>query len=219
MAIVVREDREIRGKLFKNVKVYKPGGYLTKKDKERADSIDSKLESEFKKMERDLKKKGLLALRGKRGKVVELWWEVGKRLSFIDDFNLDEDEYKLIWVAIYYHAGKLAPGPLSKRAERSPETSHFAYCYRLGKFSKDVVMSQDWTAWYEFFDSEVIRNDSRIIEWLNKKIKEEFSGGSRQNWLRKLTKAIRNSLKNTDTKYWSKEELEGRLEEIFRETY
>ncbi|MCJ7816519.1 MAG: hypothetical protein MUP55_01555 [Candidatus Aenigmarchaeota archaeon] len=220
MVIIIRKDMEIRGNLFKNVKTYEPGGYMTKEDKERAENIDKKIAEEFKNMESDFKKKGLLYLKGKKQKVVELWWEVGKRLSFIDEFGLDEDERRLIWVAMYYHGKNLAPGPPGKRVRRSPETSHFSYCYKLGKFPKEVALSQDWTAWSEFFDSEVIKNDTRIIEWLNKKVKDKFPGGSRQNWLRELTKVIRNRFKNIDTaSYRKKEELEKELETIFKEIY
>lgn len=210
----------IRGKKYNNVEVYKPEvSVVTGEMKERAKKIDESLKGELNKIISDFNINGLLELKGKKGKVVRLWWELGKRLSFIEKFNLDSEEKKYLWLAIYYYAGELAPGPPNERAKKSPETSHFSYCYKLGKFPKNVAMSQDWTAWVEFFDSEVIRGDIRIIEWLGKKVKENFPGGSKQNWLRELIKAIRNRFKKIDTTYWKEDRLYKELENLYKETY
>jgi hypothetical protein len=111
--------------------------------------------------------------------------------------------------------GALAPGPLTERVRRDPETSHFSYCYKLSRFPREFVqMAGDWTSWSEFFDRKETKNDPRIIEWLGKKARES-NVSARQNWLRPLTKAIHKEFEKRDTTVFSTEELFERLEKLF----
>jgi len=219
MAIIIREKKIIEGKEY-TVKVYRtvPGKLVTEEEKKKAEEFDRFLSKKMKEIEQEMKDYGLLSLKGKKGKVLKLWYEVGKRLEFVMDTSVvAAEDREFVWRAIYDHAGELAPGFLTKRVIRDPETSHFAYCYKLSRFSREFVeMAGDWTSWSEFFDRKETKNDPRIIEWLGKKARESNISG-RQNWLRSLTKRIHEKFKNTDTTVYSSEELCETLDKIFED--
>jgi len=121
--------------------------------------------------------------------------------------------------AVYDHAGDISPGTPKKRANDTPETSHFSYCCKLAPFSWDFVnKSGDWTTWSELFDSELFRRDKRLIEWLETK-QDESSRSSQQKWLRPLTVKIRNELKDYVTTEFTKKELYERLDEIYKKIH
>jgi len=218
MAVIVREEKYIEGKKY-TVKVYKtrPGKLVTDDEKKKAERLDSILERKVKEIEQELEDCGLLTLKGKKGKVLNLWYETGKRLGFVMDSSLIAvGDREFVWRAIYDHARKLAPGPISERVKRDPETSHFSYCFKLSQFPWDFVeMAGDWTSWSEFFDRKETRNDPRIIKWLGKKAKES-NVQARQNWLRPLTRAIHEELGNKDTTVFSQDELYDSLERLFK---
>lgn len=207
----------IDGKAEK-VKVFKTKRLLTGELREQAERLDEFLSKKVSEIEKEMESTGFLKLKGRKGEVVKLWYEVGKRLDFVMDTSLvAAEDREFVWRAIYDHAGKLAPGPLTERVRRDPETSHFSYCYKLSRFPWEFVqMAGDWTSWSEFFDRKETKNDLRIIEWLGKKAKES-NVSARQNWLRPLTKAIHKEFENRDTTVFSVEELYERLDRIFRE--
>jgi hypothetical protein len=172
-------------------------------------------------IEKELDKNGLLKLKGKKGEVIKLWYEVGVKLKFTEGLKLSAEDKKLLWRALYDHAGKLAPGPISDRAKKTPERSHFSYCFKVAQFPWNFVKSAgDWSAWTEFFDSEIIRNDKRILEWLSEKQNKEFNNiSSLRDWIRPLAKSIRNELKGKDTSVYSDEELKTKLEIAFSKAF
>lgn len=217
MAVIIREKKIMEGKEY-IVKVYRtqPGKLITKEEKVKAERLDNFLTEKMKEIKNEIRKCGLLSMKGKKGKVLKLWYEVGKRLEFVMDTSvIAAEDREFVWRAIYDHAGELAPGILTKRAMRNPETSHFSYCYQLSRFPWEFVeFTGDWTSWSEFFDRSETRKDPRIIEWLGDKAKK-FNVRSRQNWLRPLTKAIHNELEKKDTTVFTKKELYERLENIF----
>jgi len=219
MAVIVREDRVIGGRKIIGLKVYKSDRLLTREAKKQAEELDCFLEKKMKEITKDMVGSGLLELKGKKGAVLKLWYEVGKRLSFVMDTKIvPAEDRKYVWRALYDHAELLAPGPLSVRARERPETSHFKYCWRLSHFPWEFVESAgNWTAWVEFFDSIVIRGDERIIDWLRTKQACVTSG--KQDWLRNLTRAIRREFKGYDTTIYSDEKLNSILEKIFNEVY
>jgi hypothetical protein len=215
MAVIVRETRTIDGKPEK-VKVFKTKRLLTKELGEKAERLDEFLSKKLSEIEEEMKSAGFLKLKGKKRKVVRLWYEVGERLDFVTDTSVvAAEDREFVWRAIYDHAKTLAPGPLTERVRRNPETSHFSYCHKLSRFPwKFVDMAGDWTSWSEFFDRKETKNDPRIIEWLGEKAKES-NVSARQNWLRPLTKAIHSEFENRDTTVFSMDELCGRLDRIF----
>lgn len=217
MAVIIRETRMIDGKPEK-VKVFKTKRLLTGELREQAERLDEFLSKKVSEIEKEMKSTGFLKLKGKKGEVVKLWYEVGRRLDFVTDTSVvAAEDREFVWRAIYDHAGELAPGPLTERVRRDPETSHFSYCYKLARFPwKFVGMAGDWTSWSEFFDRKETKNDPRIIEWLGKKAKES-NVSARQNWLRPLTKAIHKEFENRDTTVFSVQELYERLDRIFIE--
>ena len=217
MAIIIRETRMIDGKAEK-VKVFKTKRLLTGELREQAERLDEFLSNKVSKIKKEMESTGFLKLKGKKGEVIKLWYEVGKRLDFVTDTSIvAAEDREFVWRAIYDYAGALAPGPLTERVRRDPETSHFSYCYKLSRFLWEFVqMAGDWTSWSEFFDRKETKNDPRIIEWLGKKAKES-NVSARQNWLRPLTKAIHKEFENRDTTVFSVEELYERLDKIFAE--
>jgi len=215
MAVIIRETRMIDGKAEK-VKVFKTKRLLTGELREQAERLDEFLSKKVSEIEKEMKSTGFLKLKGKKGEVVKLWYEVGKQLDFVTDTSVvAAEDREFVWRAIYDHAGALAPGPLTERVRRDPETSHFSYCFRLSRFPWEFVeLAGDWTSWSEFFDRKETKNDPRIIEWLGRKAKACNISG-RQNWLRPLTKAIHKEFENKDTTVFSQEELYKRLGSIF----
>ena len=159
----------------------------------------------------------MLSLKNRKGKVLKLWYEVGRRVSFVMDTSVvNPEDRDLVWRALYDHAGALAPGPLTVRAEREPSRNHFFYCYRLSTFPWEFVESSgDWTSWSELFDRRETNDDPRIIEWLAEK-SQEYDVKSRRNWLRPLTKEIHKKYDKIDTtvRYDSKEQLYEDLDKI-----
>jgi hypothetical protein len=217
MAIIIRETRMIDGKAEK-VKVFKTKRLLTGELRKQAERLDEFLSKKVSEIEKEMESTGFLKLKGKKGEVIKLWYEVGKRLDFVTDTSMvAAEDREFVWRAIYDYAGALAPGPLTERVRRDPETSHFSYCYKLSGFPWEFVqMAGDWTSWSEFFDRKETKNDPRIIEWLGKKAKES-NVSARQNWLRPLTKAIHKEFENRDTTVFSVEELYERFDKIFAE--
>ncbi len=218
MAVIWREDRIIGGKQFAGVKVYKSDRFVTREAEGHAEQLDTALHDKLTAIEKDIRKLRLLDLKGKGG-VLKLWYEVGQRLKFVDSLEVSPPEDKrYIWRALYDHAGDLAPGTPKVRANERWQNSHFFYCYRIGQFPWNFVEGAgNWTAWVEFFDSPRISQDSRIVEWLGSKTK--VATGSKQDWLRKLTKEVRRAFQTTDTTVFSKDELYERLDAIFQKTY
>lgn len=216
MAVIIREERIIGGKNFKNIKVYRSDRLaVTEEAQKQAEKLDEYLAGALAEIKEEAQKKKLLNLKGKRG-ALELWYFVGKRLHFIDDpkIVLPEDK-KYVWRAIYDHAGELVPGILTKRVLRDPRTSHFSYCYLVSKFPWEFVkIAGDWTSWSEFFDRKETKDDQRIIEWISIKAKEGDIK-SKQNWLRPLTKAIHREFAKKDTTVFLRDELYNRLDKIF----
>jgi len=218
MAVIIREKKKIGDKEY-DVKVFKtaPGKLLSLEDKKKAEELDRMLSLKMKEIGNEMKQNGLLLLKGKKGKVLKLWYEIGKRLAFVTDTKIiGAEDRDFVWRALYDHAENLAPGPLTKRVERGPSTSHFAYCYELSRFLWQFVeMAGDWTSWSEFFERRETKNDKRIIEWLGKKL-EERKTKSRQNWLRPLTKAIHEKFERKDTTVFTNGELRKILDEIYK---
>jgi hypothetical protein len=220
MAVIVRDNRLIGGKEVA-IKIYKSKHLVTQAEKAQAERLDKFLEDKMTKIAEEMKENGLLKLKGKSG-VIKLWYEVGKRLSFVMDKTIvSEDDREFIWQALYDHAKELHPG--KSRVER-PESNYFHYCYLVAQFEWEFVSLGDWTSWVEFFDSKRIREDRRIIEWLTLRSREKSSGkwtqftkGSRQDWIRKLTKPIRHRFQKRATTELSDEELFSELDEIFNE--
>jgi len=225
MTVIIREKRQIAGREMQ-VKVYKTSeGILSKEERQQAEQLDKFLQQKMKQVENRLRKLGLLKLKGRKG-VLKLWFELGKELSFVDNHELiSEADKRWLWRALYDHAPSLASGPPRVRANERPENSHFHYCYVLARKFPDftfVESAGDWTAWAEFLDSPSISGEPRIIEWLATK-QREYAPSAKQDWLRKLTRAIRHRFPykgaKTDTAIFSDEDINERLEDIYRQIY
>lgn len=218
MAVIIREKRIIGGKEYPDIMVYKSDRFVTREAQEKAEKLDIYLQEKMKKIENQMKKEGLISFKRKTG-VIKLWYEVGRRLSFVyDEKTIQSEDTKYVWRALYDHAGELAPGTPKVRANERWWSSHFFYCYQIGLFPWSFVKAAgNWTAWVEFLDSPRIRQDERIVKWLGMKAKKVVV--DKQDWLRKLTKTVRHTFTNRDTTVLSKDELHEELNKIFAETY
>jgi len=220
MAVIIKEKRIIGGKEYKDIKVYKldKGKFVTREVKENAQKLDKYLHEKMKEIENLIKKKNIISLKGKPG-VIRLWYEIGKRLSFVyDEKIIQPEDRKYVWRALYDHAGELIPGAPKIRANERWWSSHFFYCYQIGLFPWSFVKAAgNWTAWVEFLDSQRIRRDERIVKWLGSEAKKVQAG--KQDWLRKLTQSVRHAFMNRNTMRLTTDELHEELNEIFAETY
>jgi len=213
MAVIIREERTIGGKKFSDTKVYKTDKLaLTDATRKQAEKLDEFLSKHLHKIEQETKKNKLLRLKGKGGSL-KLWYFVGTKLKFIDNSEivLPEDK-KYIWRAIWDHTKELAPGELNTRSGTNRD--HFLYCYRIAKFSWDIVeRGGNWRAWVEFLDSPKINIDDRILDWVGIKMIQV----KEKNWVRILNRKLRQTLKNKDTSFLAKEELYELLEKAWGE--
>lgn len=220
MAVIIREKRIIGGKEYPDIKVYKSDKdkFVTREAREKAEKLDKYLHENMKEIENLIKKENIISLKGKPG-VIKLWYEIGKRLSFVyDEKTIQPEDRKYVWRALYDHAGELVPGTPKIRANERWWSSHFFYCYQIGLFPWSFVKAAgNWTAWVEFLDSQRIRQDERIVKWLGSKAKKVRGG--KQDWLRKLTKSVRHAFMNRDTTILTRDELHEELNKIFAETY
>lgn len=219
MAVIIREEQEIGGKKFANVKVYLSDKLaLTQDEKERAEKLDEYLAVTMKGVAKQARENGLLLLKGKPG-VLPLWHFVGQQLRlFIDNTDLlPLEDRKYIWRALWDYASELAPGERENRSRKAGSfRDHWHYCYMVAGYSLDQVgKAGNWRAWVEFLDSPWTRNDERIPEWISRKMSDPPS----RNWLRRFTPAIRRAFKNRHTFVFTQRELEQHLEELWSNTF
>ncbi len=224
MPVIIRDEITIGGKKLR-AKVFKAESQrpLTREAKEQAEKLDQFIEEKMREIEREMDKLGLLTLKNRPG-VLRLWYEVGKRLSFVETTNLvSAQDRQYIWRALYDHAGRLSPG-LDPPTRASSPSNHFRYCYLLASKFPDFEYVEGvgaWRSWIDLFDSPTIQNDERIVEWIASKYSS--SNYSETNWLRRLINAIRNEFPalgaSTDTTVLSDAELRGRLEDMYRKTF
>ncbi len=219
MAVIIREEREIGGTKFPNVKVYRSNSkILTKGEREQADRLDEYLEDKMQTIARETRKRSLLKLKGKSG-VLALWHFVGQELAFVDDPKIvPPEDREFIWRALWDHAGELAPGEKERKSRKAGSArDHWRYCYLVCKKSRGSLeyaeRAGNWRAWVEFIDRMETRNDERFLNWIEKKMESAPQKG----WLRIITKGIHKSFNKLHTSFLTPEELEERLEKVWNE--
>ena len=228
MPVIIRDEiivggKKLRAKIFKS-ESQRP---LTRDAKVQAEELDHYIASKMQEIEAEMDKLGLLDMKNRPG-VLRLWYEVGKRLSFVETTNLvSAQDRKYIWRALYDHAGRLSPGT-STPMRASGRNNHFRQCYLLAKKFPDFAYAEsvgDWRTWSHFFDSPTIENDDRIVEWFASKhvSPEDLRGADYERWLERITNAIRNEFPAvgafTDTTVLSEPELRKRLEDVYQKTF
>jgi hypothetical protein len=224
MPVLIRESQSPERPDVLEVTYKTAGGVLTGEGEGIAKRNDDVLERRLRAIESEMLRRGLLDLKGRPG-VVRLWWEVGRRLTFIEEMDVgDERDRVWLWRAIYDHAGRLNPtrnGRLSVRARRRPRNSYFRYMALLGRLDWSVAEAVgDWTSWVELCDSECF-DDGRFIQWLADRARAPESPLERlvearhhQDLFRKLAKAIRHRFNKTDTSVFSRGELYAELDAL-----
>jgi hypothetical protein len=199
-------------------RVYKTIGYLAFEDKEKADELDNFLKREIGKIEERLATKGLLNLKRKPGSV-KLWFNVGLELRQLwdrvrKDFGIPDTFITLFMKAVYDNSNRIKP--TSGRAERL-RNSHFYYCYLIAGFPWEMVKESGWGEWSDFLDSKRIRDDPRIVRWfIDRKVMDHRNEKklTRKKWFKKITRVIRNELRQIDTTVLEKNELYEKLDKI-----
>ncbi len=212
MAVIIREDRTIGGKKFRNIEVYRSDKFaVTGETQKQAEKLDEFLSKTLAEIKKEIDKKNLLKLKGKSG-ALDLWYFVGEKLQFVDDPKIvPPEDKKYIWRALWDHAGDIAPGGMNSRS--GTHRDHFLYCYKIAKFDKDnVKRGGNWRTWVEFLDSPKIHSDERILDWIGEKMKTV----NKKNWVRVLNRSIRQVLKDKDTSFYTKAELYVVLEKVWR---
>lgn len=220
MAVIVRERRRVGGDL-RDVEVFMSTRPVGGGQRDQALRLDAELHARMATITDEVAAEGHLRLKGRPG-VVRLWWEVGRRLrGFVETLEVGpEEDRQFVWRALYDHAPSLVPGTIGSRASRL-QNSHFRYCYLLGAYDWPTVRDfGDWTSWVEVFDSERIRNDPRIADWLVARVTSPdsswmtFRTDNRMAWFRPLAKAIRAALDHRDTLALDDGELWEELDDV-----
>ena len=224
MPVLIRESQSAERPDVLEVTYKTADGVLTGEGERIAKRNDDLLERRLRAIESEMARNGVLHLKGRPG-VLRLWWEVGRRLTFIDEMDVgDERDRVWLWRAIYDHAGRLNPtrnGRLSVRARRRPRNSYFRYMALLGRLDWSVAEAVgDWTSWVELCDSECF-DDARFIEWLADRARAPGSplqglieASHHQDLFRRLAKAIRHRFNKTDTSVFSRDELYAELDAL-----
>jgi hypothetical protein len=222
MAVVVRQEQVIAGKVRQGIATYHSTRPVTAAQQLQAERLDEELRLRMAAITEEVDAGRWLSLKNKPG-VVRLWWEVGQRLrAFAGEIDVGpEEDRQFLWRALYDHAPQLIPGRVGSRAARL-QNSHFYYCYLLGKYPWDKVRGVgDWTSWVEIFDSERIRGDDRILDWLVDRVGsahpdwQAFIDRRQMSWFRPLAKALRARFDRRDSKGLESDELYGELDEVF----
>ena len=193
-------------------------GTLTQKKIDEAEKLDEKIKKLICRIEKDAENKGLMKLKGKKGKVVELYHFVGTEIKpFIDGLKLPKTEMEDIWNPLNFHAKKLSVDETRYRQSKTRGYGSMLYiCYRLASFTKKDTLEYDWTEWVEIFDSTITREDTRTVTWLIEAKKKHFKDGSLQLWFRTLMRVIRNEFtvsRKVETTWLTKNELYSQLDE------
>jgi len=195
------------------------GSVITPKETAKADEIDKKIKKAMREIEDRAKKKGLLDLLGKKGKVIQLYYFVGLELKkFIDSLNLSEDEILQLWSPINHHAEKLSLDQGTSRLIRDKGyRSTWRYCYLLAQRQEKDVLEYDWTQWVDIFDSKICE-DKRVVDWLIRIKRDRFKGGGMQDWFRDVMRSVRKEFtvgRKMVTHWMTDEDMEKLLESCY----
>ena len=99
MPVIIKEKRTIAGKEYDNMHVYKSNKPITKEGRTQAEKLDNILNIKMSKLEKKMTKNGLIKLKNRKG-VVELWYNVGKGIEFVNDTEIvPREDRKYIWRA------------------------------------------------------------------------------------------------------------------------
>ena len=216
MTVIIRKTTTFGGKKYHGVKVYRSVRPVSNEMRTQAAELDRFLAKKMHEIAEELRKSGLLELKGRSG-VLPLWYAVGKRLTFVDDSNVvpaeDRAEDRYIWEALWYHARDLAPGEEKKSA--GTDRDHWRMCYRLAKqgLLEWVQAVGTWRDWVELLESPFVNADQRILDWIAEKMRV-----APKRILRSLTRVLRNRFKNRETRdLLTDDELRDELEACWRE--
>ena len=88
----------------------------------------------------------------------------------------------------------------------------------LAEFPWEFARTTIWTNWAHFFDLKTTKSDHRIISWLQTKQEEMKIKEGQQDWLRSFAKGITEAFRKKDTRVFTDDQINKRLDEIYNET-
>jgi len=195
MAVIIHEKIDL-GAGPQEIRVFLPKGVLSKSEREQAERLDMYLSKLLPRIYKDMRKEGSLS-----GSELVKWYNLGRRLQFVDDPSLvapDDLLQGYIWQAIREHCPQeLRPSP-KRRGKRDtrPEREghgrdHYHCCYEIGKYSwEDINKIKRWSDWMSLFESPGILRDPRILKLVIEALTRIERPLSRIEF-RKLVKALR----------------------------
>lgn len=203
MAIIVEKDAEGRPSRIKSI-TFPP----SIEERDSALELDLLLQKRIPEIENMLIEHGLLSSEipdqsaPARGGNTELWWNLGCLLRpIVEDKHLVKPkERRYLWEAIRLYATRRI-----QRVDRGPSRIHWDYCYRISKFPWEFVRRLNWDDWVFFIDSKSLRQEQRIDDWMQSRMKKLLSLSRSQ--FRALARELNRAFKNKDTSVFSSEEL------------
>jgi hypothetical protein len=202
MAIIVKKDSRGAPE-FKSLS-FPP----SQSERELAHELDLLLQRRIPEIENELIEKGFLKsdlpdeAAPARGGNIALWWNLGSLLKPIveDERLVKPKERRFLWEALRMYATARI-----QRVDRGPSRVHWDYCYRVSKFPWQFVSRLNWDDWVFFVDSKSLRQEPRIDEWLQHRMKQ-VTGLNRQEF-RTLARELNRVFKGKDTSVFSDKEL------------
>jgi len=206
MAVIVRKKDSSSNSdeiIYRNIK-----HPISEDEIKSAEKLDSFLSHKMHSINDDLLSRGLLD--SKQGDI-KRWYALGEHLTtFVDNPSIikieDRMQDRYIWEALWFHSPLgVKPGP--ENTNTGTARDHFRLCYELQKIPFEIAAQFTWSDWVNFLETPSVIDDSRITDWVWKKLT-----GSKRNTLRYFTKVIRRQFRKRDLSVLSDKELFDELE-------
>jgi len=187
VAVAIATGKDEAGSLIIRSMVFP----LTDEQIAQAKKLDRYLSIRVPEIERELKEEARKAKRKKlrQGDVLS-WHSLGAKLRAIcEEYSINAArERQWLWQSLQ----NLHASDFIKKKERGKTRNHFEYCYELSRFPIEFASLIKWSEWVYFFDSRMVREDSRVTDWLYKKAQADQSLGRQhfRRFVQKLNKRI-----------------------------
>ncbi|MGB2938488.1 MAG: hypothetical protein WBD05_09895 [Phycisphaerae bacterium] len=184
MAVIVRERVKF-GDSYVETKSYLPPGFVSKRDRLRADRLEATLAEEMPAIERKLSRQA-----PRKGNLVFRWYSLGRYLrKIIDDPHLvsrvDVDS-KLVFLAVWQHLpASLKPAETASTTSYSEKQhkrkDHLSLCYEISAFDwSEVEWIKRWSDWHALANRPGVLRDKRILPELGRAVGNLVSYPSRK---------------------------------------
>ena len=195
MAVVIGDSG--RGALvYRSVR----GIEVTDAEKRQAEELDGTIQKRLKKLEEQIVADGINDLREK----AELYWRLGQALQdLLVHSNLVGAETPYFFQNVEYRAPKVFE---AQKTSRGANRQHLVYCFRLGKYRKEIALKLKWSEWSYLFDRSGINQELRFDKWFSSAI-DKHPGLFDRKTVRLLGKVLHIFFSKTETADLSDVEL------------